>query len=125
MNTRVLLAGPGDLLEVATTRLGHLDLTCSPDGAALFEAFVADAHAGRSPALVVLELTLDRISGQGVIQAMRAVERAWSRRPTPVLIYAARSADAELKAFIASVGQTVHLERPGHAPVVAPLKRLT
>lgn len=124
MNTRVLLAGPAPLLEAATSRLGHLDLTCAADGAALFETFVTEARAARSPALVVIDLHLERISGPGVIQAIRAVERAWSRRPTPILIYAAQPADAELKAFIASVGQTVHLERPGQAPVVDQAARL-
>lgn len=124
MNTHVLLAGPSELVEAATLRLGHLDLTCVTDGAALFQAYVADAKAGKAPALVVTELALESISGQGVVQAMRAVERAWSKRPTAVLLYAARSADPELKAFIASVGQTVHLERPAQAPAADQAARL-
>lgn len=124
MNPRVLLAGPGDLLEAAKAQLTHLDLTCATDGAALFEAFVGAARAGQAPQLVVVELALERMSGMGVVRAMRATERAWSRRPTAVLLYAARPADAELKAFLAEVGQAVHLERPIHVPIADQVARL-
>ncbi|MCB9547309.1 MAG: hypothetical protein H6706_15875 [Myxococcales bacterium] len=120
----VLLVGPAELLEAAASRLGHLAVTPCADGAVAFEAYAKALREGPAPRLVVTELAVDRIGGASLVRAMRALERAWGARPTATLLYAGQAADADLKAFIAEVGQTVHLERPVQMPIPDQAARL-
>jgi len=99
-------------------------VVCTARGDAFVTAATEHLLRLQPPDLYILDLEMPGLSGFHAAIALRAVERAMGRPPTPVLFFSARLCDAPFRKAMEEVGNAGYLNKAGASPEQL-LSRLT
>jgi len=94
------------------------------NGELLLEEYTRSLVDKRSVDLVILDIKMPYISGVSVGIAMRAMERAFNVKPTPILFFSVKQADEEMQKFFAHLSPAYYLNKGASTDIEDLEKRL-
>jgi CheY-like chemotaxis protein len=97
--------------DLLTERMLAREVIGAPDGQAFIEAYARDTAAGQKPDLIVLDVRMPGIDGREAAFAIRAVEKALSVKPTPILFFSSVICDDTFKAQLRDLGSARYIRK--------------
>jgi CheY-like chemotaxis protein len=92
------------------------EVVATSRGDAFITAVVEQWVRHQPPDLCVLDLEMPGLSGYHAAVALRAVERAFAGKPTPVVFFTARICDPTFKRAMDEIGSATYLNKAGNGP---------
>lgn len=92
------------------------EVVATARGDAFLTAVTEHLVRRQAPDLCILDLEMPGLSGYHAAVALRAIERAFGGKPTPVVFFTARVCDETFKRAMNEIGQATYLNKAGNGP---------
>ena len=128
MTQRAILFASADEISEASTAFGQLgadiNVVTATDGADCVRQYVALAHGGSPPLIVIVDSSLDKVRGTQVARSIRSMERGFSFSPSAIILRCTPEESQDVAQVIPDLGRAVQLTRKMDYSADQQLRRL-